>query len=578
MISLTRDEREKAYQNIRQHANVFAGSFIELARECRQTDGIENVRLEFGTGCVTKRIVSPVNKALSSIVVTLPDPLTTLHLDRLDVHDPAFYATIAMSIHETAHLVFGSLDRVPETTDNYHKLAYNALTDICDESALCAGLTPGARPALGVCNNLLYTQCVQPLIVSGKEPKSVVVAKLITLAYGLYVPDMNRVSYYLNGNPAAGMAMKSLIGPRHLEVEDICIRVKCCTESDTQIDDEDMRVPQIIARRNSRTWKVLSDCALDLADILRELDEQQPPNEGGTPPPPSPEGSGLPDSKQQSNHTPADIPENAKQQAMNALIAELKKEMGKPELTVQEGGNQRVDNKLVLRSPRRFNQYRSAMRRLMKQLLRSRKLVPCIPAPRGSIVRDVQRAYTDGRVFLRRDEVESTNAAIAFILDCSGSTQPFVEKMLMFCGCLAQGAQEAGASVACWLFGTDYMPIATRMLYRIAPPDFGGTVLSPVYRESLTWLDQHDSHYQKRVCVILTDGQPYDDDKPSIKELHDSHPSVTTLVGCIEGIDVETFVRETMPRATPFTVRKDFAVSALLIARRIERVKPFTRQ
>ena len=578
MTTMDKNDRRKAYSAIRQHASSFAGTFLQLAVEARQTRGIKNARLEFGQYPATRRVTSKVNAALSSLVVTLPDPITTLKLGRLDIHDPGFYATVAMAIHETAHLIFGSLDVEHECADSYATLAWNVVLDSCDESALVTHIAPGAAMPLGVCNTLVFKNNIEPDIVEGKKAVSRLAAQLLILSHTPCVEDLTRLQHTSMVNRSADQALQKLVGFACAQaLSNLLLGAVHTAVNDANIEDEDMRVVPIMARRISSTWDVLSEAADKIAAILRNLDPTQDDSAEAD----GADTCSLPDSKPQESKSQSEATEacdtcnDAMKQAKDALVTKLRGETAKTDSLVNDGGNERVQNNLVVRQPHRFNQYRAAMRRLMRQLLRSKKLVPCVPAMRGSIVRDVARAYTDGHIFLKREEVESTNAAIAFILDCSYSTQPFLEKMLMFCGCLAQGAQEAGASVACWLFGTEYMPIATKMLYRIAPPDFGGTVLSPVYGESLKWLAAHDAFYQKRICVVMTDGQPYYKDRPKIRELHDKYSGVHSLVGCIEGVDLDSFVTDSMPRATSFVVRKDFAVSAMLLAKRIERVKPY---
>ena len=566
-------DKERRYRTIRQHANAFAGTFLQLAIEARQTRGIKNVRLEFGEYPQTRRVTSKINDALSSIIVTLPDPITTLKLDRLDVHDPMYYATTAMAIHETSHLIFGSLDHcVLEHDDQYYKLALNVVLDICDERTLVQGIAPGAAVPLGVCNNLLFQNETADDKVG--VPASVTVAKLLVSQHTPYVEDTNRLLSVFRGNQLAGDEIEKKVGIKIAnKLSTIVGGLLYAVLRDAEGDDDRLHVVPIMARRAASTWECIEEAAAQIADILRDLDNKNPQQNAHqrSTPDDTPdtteeqESIGLLDSK---------LPDDAMQEMKESLVQKLRKEKG-GSTKVLDGGNEKVENKLVLREPHRFNQHRAAMRRLMQQLLKSRKLVPCIPAPRGSIVRDVARAYTDGRIFLKREEVESTNAAIAFILDCSISTFSFVEKMLMFCGCLAEGAREAGASIACWLFGTECRPIATKLLYRIAHPDMGGTVLSTPLKQAYDWLELHDDSYQKRVCVILTDGQPYEEDKPVVKGIHDKHPGIRTLVGCVEGVDLEEFVTSTMPNATSFVVRKDFAVSAMIIAKRIEKARPY---
>lgn len=258
------------------------------------------------------------------------------------------------------------------------------------------------------------------------------------------------------------------------------------------------------------------------------------------------------------------------------------------------GDNQQQQfNSWVQRNKSEYHLHKRAMRRLASTLLRSKVMVHCKPSPRGSWVRDVHRAYTDGRVFIRRDIQEGSNAAVAFVIDCSGSTVRFAAKMTAFCGCLAEGIRESGSSCAAWLFGSSYVPVPIRLLSRVDPPDLGGTMLSGSFRTAVDWLTDHnEDDYKRKVCVILTDGEAEDGDISAIASIAEDARlnGVELLVGCVtqsggfdlnnddgqhdnpyarEEVDLSDFIQRTMPYANAFKVHTNFSISAHMLARLI---------
>jgi len=212
----------------------------------------------------------------------------------------------------------------------------------------------------------------------------------------------------------------------------------------------------------------------------------------------------------------------------------------------------------------------------MDTMLRSRIIVKKKPAIRGNLLIDPVRVYTDGKVFRRKTEKPGINAALALVLDCSYSMhiQGWAPKMLAFCSCLAEGAREAGASVGCWLFGQGYYPVSTKELSLIAPPDLGGTYISPPYEEAVDWLESHDSsNYLRKVCIILTDGRPDGSDLKQIKEVNlGAHAAgIVTLLGHEANFTVKEFKEKWMPNCEAFEIGGNFALAAHFLASKVAR-------
>src|SRR5690606_31650112 len=124
---------------------------------------------------------------------------------------------------------------------------------------------------------------------------------------------------------------------------------------------------------------------------------------------------------------------------------------------------------------------------------------------------------------------------VAILIDCSGSTSDYVDRLMAFAGCMAEGARDAGADVAAWAYGSQYQPVPCRILHCVTPPILGGTIMSGPLEEAYGWLADHADLYKRKVCVMLTDGEPDPHDKPLIKKQAEyaARHNILTVVGCI---------------------------------------------
>lgn len=592
---IERRDRVRLHRAMRQQSRAFACAFVELAREAKQVRGYERIRVEFAPHASTRYIPGATHH-LDSIVVELPDPVATLHLDRLDAHDPAYIALNAMALHETTHLIFGSLDKAKGlyAQANGHKptlLGISALFDICDEVSLVQGITGEAMRPLATSNSILYQRIID---IKPDERQGDFTLEIIKLIICCFVPLLDR-----KGDPSSASMPCGGYGQWHtspfndlmrrsqdkidsLKLAGVLREIaklqnRAVSEAECSgLDPEERTLPNA-GSRTPEFWLYFEKVARDLGALFSNppQEQEQNPEEGDDEK--NEEGKPQREPQPQPQQEPGTPPPDAMAEAKNELVEDLRKESGNPQLPTDPvgAGTEDGDNRWVLRQPRKYHQHRAAMRKLIRALMHSIRFALCKPALRGSCVRDVTRIYTDARIFVRRTEVPGTNSAVAFILDCSGSTRDYADKLIAFAGCMAEGCREAGVSCASWLFGTNYRQVPARLLTRIHAPNMGGTVLHRPMEEALDWLVEHqDDEYQRKVMVILTDGKSRSPDKITEMSERALRENVTIIVGCIKTVDLRDFVVEHMPSAIPFSIGDNFGMSAVALAHRVAAVPP----
>jgi hypothetical protein len=516
----------------------------------------------------------------------LPDPAETLHLDRLDVNDPVFVAITAFGIHEIAHLAFGTYDWLDifDLTCEYRQIAANVVADVCDEAAFIAGVTREALLPLATCNSLLARHGIkEDAKPSEKAAWLFSIASLPTLT-----EPNNPLSAYLP-NPSVPSADSAAL--RELkELTEVCglgedemrkgltdlIEARDGVVQDASLGDLEPGERTLILStiRSESSWDGLENAICTLTMLLEKYDPPSTPTPAGSdrqeqdeedkPPEEDTEGK-----KSEKDSSQSDVMSQARQ----TLVDKVKRDRGELEPTALGADDSPPkENRWVVRNGKKFGGQRAAILRLMKELLRSKTFTLCKSSVRGPVVRDVERVYTDGKVFRRRDYQLGMNSAVAFLVDCSGSTRDYINQLTAFAGAMADGAREAGASTAAWLFGGDYMPVPTRRLSYIIPPNLGGTIISKPLEVALDWLSTHDDdEYKRKVLVIFSDGVPYKYDyAPTMQLASDAAADgVRIILGCVGKVDLSEFIESTMCGATAFTVSSNFGISALALTRKI---------
>ena len=582
---------------MRIQARSFASSFCYLATEAGQSKGSRYIRIKLDSYPSVEYIHNEDYPDMDSLVLSIPDPTKTLHFQRMDQGDPAVVALNATALHEIAHILFGTHDFIESLalTSKCDLLAANLLADVCDEAALIAGITDDAEEPLAVAHEIIRSEVLNQELVESKP--IAVTPELIALALSCQLNKLVVLAAVQHDIPDHTIWIHKV----REALQQLQDRAKCLAVAD-YIPTEQKTI-KLVTTRDDRFREQFKESITVVSDFLG-LFEPKPPqsdqdqNQGkdqgsvsGKPSTEEPDNRDRDDSsggENKSQNEKADTEKadahdahDAHAEAVKKLIRKLRKEKIDTDgqgLNPLGGHDPNPnENEWVLRHRVQFNRYREGIRKLIKQLLRSKKFALCKPAPRGSWVRDVHRAYTDGRIFVQRTEVEGINSAVAILVDCSESTIQFSSKLLAFAGCLAEGCLEAEVATSAWLFGQKSATIPVRLLSRINPPRMGGTIISTPIKRALEWFDDlPPDEYQRKVIVLLTDGCPATGDYSETELLADHANSigVSVIVGCIKDVSLHRFIEEAMPHAIPFTIHDNFAVSAVALAKQIALTLP----
>lgn len=152
-----------------------------------------------------------------------------------------------------------------------------------------------------------------------------------------------------------------------------------------------------------------------------------------------------------------------------------------------------------------------AFDKLVRNLLRSMNEYRTLSSTKGDFVKDVTRAMTDGKIFAKRSLIPATNTAVALLLDCSGSTSGYIQKLGHFCSLLAKALLDNGAPCALWAFGTNVVPVPVHdYVIRKEIDCLGNTCTGSAVLAAKNWLS-YIHGCNRKVVVLLTDGVPYVD-------------------------------------------------------------------
>jgi hypothetical protein len=111
----------------------------------------------------------------------------------------------------------------------------------------------------------------------------------------------------------------------------------------------------------------------------------------------------------------------------------------------------------------------------------------------------------DGRAFRRRTYVETTEATVAMLFDCSHSTKLLLPTFLPVAAALCDAIRaQSGVEVALWRFGSHVEVISAEELKR--PKLLGATKTGEALAAARQWFTRLNNHLAAKFVFLFTDG------------------------------------------------------------------------
>ena len=182
----------------------------------------------------------------------------------------------------------------------------------------------------------------------------------------------------------------------------------------------------------------------------------------------------------------------------------------------------------------------------------------------GSRLSRPGRAFVDGKCFQRRIRQVSADAAVAVLLDQSGS---MADMLPTFLGAGAAFVDAIGGMsgmiAATWRFGTNVERVNDGRSLRHGPT-MGGTATHLALRESVNWLLSRSEG--RRTILLLTDGAPSEPDLTRVEAVRARQKEIQIAVGTLG--QCQQACVASMPGCVVFQLDPDRLTSSLHVALR----------
>jgi hypothetical protein len=459
-------------------------------------------------------------------------PAITAPLDVVE-----FAALCGVAVHEAAHVFFGSCSRMqwyadrngPTTERALRAACMNAVLDVADETRV-EWFVNSAEDLLRASNRDAAAKIVAADSLTNSDPVWAVLAAAILSARGVY---------------SKALRAQAEAHPRYAEMCKAHWILKKCRA-------RKCRIP----RRTRPQWASLIDTADKLVDLLRPFgDASGAPQAQFGPVGAEPDGMGA------GKDAPVLGQDQLADEADGAAIAEGVTPGGSG-----AGGTGKENASAAPFDGGLYGALRPALAGPVERLARADEADGFssghLSGPR--VGRNIETALIDGRCFDRRN-AEGEKLHVAILLDGSGSMDSAMPAVSAIAQAFTDAVKGVAETVSLAVFSDCTRPVGDfRDRSQFPPASCTGT------ERGLLWAELAlKGKPGRRVCVVITDGQPDSRDMTSI-----ACQSLTAERVSVIGIAFQTDpkdIRATMPRAQVIAANtpNELACQLGMIAQRI---------